>query len=268
MAVRCGSRGGRAVGRTDGRRTAKIVVMAASREEEIRARLGRVSFGGGRDIRGVAALIGDEELRAAVVVWWRRRGWVAVATDQCLRLSWRSAILGRPADVRFDWSELEHVEAHGFATRLQFGGQRLTMLGPPSEEARLVDTARRAKGADVASAVELRGLARRKLGRFLAATHDPDFMMLPERLQPEERVERLAIAELHFPGLLVLTDRRLILMNAGAEDDGWWEVPRTDIALAEPVSDDLRMVVAGREVVLRKLMPPDRLAEFAVAVPH
>ena len=242
--------------------------MAAGREEEIRTRLGRVSFGGGRDIRGVAALIGDEELHAAVIVWWRRRGWVAVATDVGLRLSWRSAILGRPADARFAWSGLERIRAHGFATRLQFGAERLTMLGPPSEEARLVDTARRAKGADVASAVELRGLARRKLGSFLAATHAPDVMTLPDRLQPGERVERLAIAELHFAGLLLLTDRRLILTRAGAGDDGWWEVPRTDIALAEPVGDDLRMVVAGREVVLRRLLPPDRLAEFAVAVPR
>lgn len=242
--------------------------MATTRENEIRARLGRLSFGGGRDIRGVAALIGDEEVRAAVIVWWRRRGWVAVATDEGLRLSWRSAILGRPADARFDWSELDQIRADGFASRLQFGDRRLTMLGPPPEEARLVDTARRAKGADVASAVELRELARRKLGRFLAATHDPDLMMLPERLAPEERVERLAIAELHFAGLLVLTDRRLILMAAGADDDGWWQVPRTDIALAEPVGDDLRIVVAGREVVLRKLLPADRLAEFAVAVPR
>ncbi len=243
--------------------------MAVSCEDEIRTRLGRLAFGGGRDIRGVCALIGDEPLRAAVVVWWRRRGWVAVATHAGLRLSWRSAILGRPADARFAWSELEHVEAHDFSTRLHFGEQRLTMVGPPSEEARLVDTARRAKGADVASAVELRELARRKLGRFLAATHDPDLLMLPERLQPQERVERFAIAELHFPGLLVLTDRRLILMKPSAGDrDGWWEISRADVALAEPVDGDLRMVVAGREVVLRKLLPPDRLAEFAVAVPR
>ena len=242
--------------------------MGASREEEIRARLGHVSFGAGRDIRGVAALIRGEDLRAAVVVWWRRRGWVAAATDRGLRLSWRSAVLGRPADARFDWSELTNVEARGFATRLHFGGERLAMLGPPSEEARVLDTARRARGTDVASALELRELARRKLGRFLAAAHDRDLLMLPERLQPQERVERLAVAELHFPGLLVLTDRRLILMDAGAADDGWWEISRFHIALAEPVGDDLRMVVAGREVVLRKLLPPDRLAEFAVAVPR
>ena len=242
--------------------------MAASLEEEIRARLGRVALGAGRDIRGAAALIGEEELRAAVVVWWRRRGWVAVGTDQGLRLSWRSAILGRPADARFDWSALERVEANGFATRLHFDGQRMTMLGPPAEEARLVDAARRARGADSASAVELRELARRKLGRFVAATRDPDLLMLPERLHPQERVERLAIAELHFPGLLVLTDSRLILTRSGAEDGGWWEIPRADVAVAEPVGDDLRMVVAGREVILRELVPADRLAEFAVAVPR
>ena len=242
--------------------------MTASREEEIRARLGRVSLGAGRDIRGVVALIGEEQPRAAVVVWWRRRGWVAVGTDQGLRLSWRSAILGRRADARFEWSALERVEADRFAARLHFGGERLTLLGPPSEEALLVDTARRARGADTASAAELRELARRKLGRFLAAGHDPDLMMLPERLQPQERVERLAVAELHFPGLLVLTDRRLILMRAAAGDEGWWEAPRSHIALADPVGGDLRMVIAGREVVLRRLLPADRLAEFAVAAPR
>ena len=241
--------------------------MAASREDEIRARLGSAALGGSRDIRGVVSLIGDEPLRAAVVVWWRRRGWVAAATDRGLRLSWRSAILGRPADARFDWFALERVEARGFATRLHFGDQKLAILGPPSEEARLVDTARRAKGDDLASTAEMRELARRKLGRFLAAAHEADYVMLPERLDRQERVERLALAELRFPGLLVLTDRRLILMKSGAEDaGGWWEVSRADIALAEPVGDDLRLVVAGREIVLRKLSPPDRLAEFTVAV--
>ena len=82
-----------------------------------------------RDIRGVAALIGDEELRAAVIVWWRRRGWVAAATDAGVRLAWRSAILGRPADASFDWRELTRVEPRGRGARLHFGDQALWVSG-------------------------------------------------------------------------------------------------------------------------------------------
>jgi hypothetical protein len=51
---------------------------------------------------------------------------------------------------------------------------------------------------------------------------------LPDRLEDGERVERLATATLGFHGLLVLTDRRLLLLDVALRSarERLWEVPR------------------------------------------
>jgi len=75
----------------------------------------------------------------------------------------------------------------------------------------------------------------------------------------------LAGATLGFRGLLVLTDRRLLLVDFTLRrtNERIWHAPRTSIRTAVPVGDGLRLLLPGDEITLTDFVPPERRDEFA-----
>ena len=214
--------------------TAPISVTPAA----LRRRLGRHALGASRDLEAVAKLAAGEEASAVVVALWQRRGWVVVATEAGLRLA-RRPWLGRGRTCSFEWREF----------------------------ARLLDTARpHLEGPEKPSIEEIRELALKKLGRLMTFSLEAAIDGLPDRLEPGERVERLAGAKLGFAGLLVLTDRRLLLLDVTLRraDEQFWAVPRASIRAGEAVEDGLRLLLTeGEEETLTEFLPPERRDEFA-----
>ena len=246
---------------------APVAVSAAA----IGERLGRYALGGSRDVRAVTELAAGEELKAAVVAIWRRRGWVAVATDVGLRLARRPRILGRRRACTFAWRDLTAVRSGAQRVVMSFGDAevRLIAAAPHDEFVRLIETARRHQhGGEKPSVEELRELAKRKLGRMMTFGLEAAIDGLPDRLEPGERVERLAGATLDFAGLLVLTDRRLLLLGVTFRqaNERIWAVPRSSIRSVEPVEDGLRLLAEPDEVTLTDFFPPERRDEFAVVL--
>ena len=153
-----------------------------------------------------------------VFALWNKQGWIVAATDGGLRLA-RRPRLGRARDVKAAWSDLTDVRAGSQRVDLGFGRLevRLSFVQPHDEFVRLVEAARRRVpgGAGDVTVAELRELARRKLGRMLAFAHESAIEALPDRLEPDERVERLATATVGFKGLLAVTNRRVLLFEPG-----------------------------------------------------
>jgi hypothetical protein len=234
-------------------------------------RLGAASFGAGRDLRAAAELAAGEALLAVLVAVWRRRGWVVVATDAGLRLVRRPRLFGRAGTAVFDWRDLTSVSAGPARVALDFAGSELHLMGaaPHGEFVRLIEAARaRLGGEEKASVEEIRELAVRKLGRLVASSFEGAIDGLPDRLQAGERVERLAGASLDFAGLLVLTDRRLLLLDATLRraKERLWAVDRGDIRAAVVVEDGLRLDLPEGEATLRSFLPAERRDEFAVVL--
>jgi hypothetical protein len=237
---------------------------------ELRRRLGRAGIGSARYVDAVAELVGTETVVAAVVTVWQRRGWVAAATDAGLRLARRPRLLGRSRSHAFEWDDLTEIATGAERVSLIFGAGRVDLLGgaPHGELVLLVDEARSRLGADKPSLQELRELARRKLGRLLSIGFEPTVEALPDRLEPGEQVQRLATATVDFNGLLVLTDRRLLLVDTTIRRTGerWWEIDRDAIREAEPVDQGLRLVLEDGEVTVTDFLPAERLDEFAAVL--
>ena len=91
---------------------------------------------------------------------------------------------------------------------------------------------------------------------------------LPDRLQTGERVERLAGATGGFAGLLVLTDRRLLLLDVTLRraSERLWELDRSAIRTVERVDGGLRLGLLDGEARLRHFLPPERRDEFAAVL--
>jgi hypothetical protein len=238
--------------------------------EELRRRLGRAGIGSSRYVDAVAELVDGEAVAAAVVTVWQRRGWVAVATDAGLRLARRPRLLGRSRSHAFGWGELTEIATGPERVSLVFGAERVDLLGgaPHGELILLVDEARSHIDADKPTLQELRELARLKLGRLLAIGFEPTVEALPDRLEPGEQVQRLATATVDFNGLLVLTDRRLVLVDTTIRRTGerWWELHRDAIREAEPVERGLRLVLEDGDVTVTDFLPAERLEEFAAVL--
>lgn len=112
-------------------------------------------------------------------------------------------------------------------------------------------------------------MAKTKLGRLMAFGFEAAIDGLPDRLAPGESVQRLAGATLDFAGLLVLTDRRLLLVDVTLREakERLWDVTRTSIRAAEPVDDGLRLRLSDDDqVTLTAFLPPERRDEFAVVL--
>ena len=234
----------------------------------LRQRLGSHALGASRDVRAAAKLAAGEEVRAVVVSMWQRRGWVVVATDAGLRLA-RRPWLARGRACRFDWRDLTAVRSGPQRVLLTFGVREVSLAaaGPQREFVRLLETARaHVEGSGKPSVEEIRELARKKLGRLMTFGLEAAIEGLPDRLEPGERVERVAGAKHDFAGLLVLTDRRLLLLDVTLRraDERLWHVLRAGIRAVEPVEGGLRLLLPEHEVVtLTEFLPPERRDEFA-----
>ena len=238
---------------------------------ELRERLGGYRIGAGPDLRGLAEAIAGERVEAVVVGLRGRRGWLIAATDRGLRMARRPRLIGRARDAAWDWSELTEVRSGAQRVDLVFGSERveLQFLGPHDQFARLLDTARRAlPGAPEVATEELRELARLKLGRSLAFGFEPTIDALPDRLAPGEHVQRLATARLDFTGLLVVTNRRVLLFVVGMTREGehFWELDRARISGAQAEDDELRLQLSESAVTLAGVQPPERAAELAAVL--
>lgn len=239
--------------------------------DEIRDRLGVQAIGEARAIEAISRQVEGERLEAVGAVLWERRGWIMVASERSLRLVRRPRVFGGARDERFDWADLTAVRSGGVGVELTFGDRALTLTVVPRDELlRLLDTARRrlAGGTTGVPADELRALARRDLGRWIALGLEAAIDGLPDQLEPDERVERVAGATLDFDGLLVLTDRRLLLLSVGVRVSHRraWSVARRDIRGALPVENGLWLDLGDHAVTLTKLRPPDRLHELVAGV--
>jgi hypothetical protein len=238
-----------------------------TRREELGARLGGYRLSVPRELDALARATADEELRAVVHGVWRWKGWVAVATDGGLYMARRPRVLGRARDRSWRWSDLRDLRSGGsLSVDLDFGEEvvELRFLGPHDEFVALLEAAR---GPTETSVEALRELARVKLGKTLAFGYEATIDGLPDRLAPDERVERLAVGTLDFTGMLVVTDRRLLLVDVGIRAQRIWETPRGAIRRLELADDNgLRLTLEDDVVTISEIVPLDRRDELAAVL--
>lgn len=234
---------------------------------ELRERLAIYRWGQRRPIDALAKRWPDQPIDAIVGGMWRGRGWLAAATPSGLELVRRPWLLGRARDRHFPWGELTAVDTggSGMSLRLTFSGQevKLSALGPPAEYARLVDAAReRLSGTKPEIATEdVRELARAALGRWRTFEVDAAIVALPEHIEEGETVETVAYAVLDFIGLLVITDRRVLLLGREPRMEAQeWSVHRSWIRDARVV-DDALVLDLGVETVRLAMVQPEEQRE-------
>lgn len=243
---------------------------ALTTSEQLRERLRIYRWGQKRPIKALAKRFAHEPLDAVVGGMWRGRGWLAAASPAGVELIRRPWIFGRARDVHFPWAELTAVDTggSGMSLRLTFGGRelKLSALGPPDEYARFVDIARsHLTGEEVETAAEdVRAMAREALGRWRTFEVDAAIVVLPERLEEGEEVETVAYAVLDFIGLLVITDRRLLLLGRTLrQEPREWSVHRSWIRAVEVVDDGLRLDLGVETVQLSQVQPEDEREALA-----
>ena len=238
------------------------------RRDELHDRLDRYSrFGSGPELDRLASETEGQELVAAFACVWRWKGWVGAATESGLFLARNPKLLGRSQFRSWRWADLTSVRTGAtLSATFAFGSEQVDLKLLSHEE--FVALLEVARGPLETSSSELRELARVKLGKTLAFGYEATIDALPDRLEPDERVERLAGATLEFEGLLVVTDRRLLLLNAPFRrvNQRLWSIPRSSILRAEPVDEGLRLVLVDGEVTLTDFLPPDRRYELVAVL--
>jgi hypothetical protein len=222
-------------------------------------------------VEAAAQLAAGEDVAAVAVAAWRRRGWVVVATDAGLRMARRPLLFGRAQHATFEWRELAAVRSGPQRVALTFGDTDVSLVatGPYDEFVRLIEAARSHLDAGEKPSVEaLRALGRQKLGRMLTFGFEAAIDGLPDRLESGERVERLAGATGDFAGLLVLTDRRLLLLDVTLRraNERLWDVDRSAVRTVERVDGGLRLLLQDGEATLTDFVPREREDEFAVVL--
>jgi hypothetical protein len=238
-----------------------------TRRDEIRQRLGRYArWGSGYEVDHLMRVTEGKPLIAVFVAMWRWRGWLGAATDDQLLLIRKPKVFGRRKERAWRWADLRHVRASGtLDVEFDFAGERveLRLISRP-EYGALLDHAR---GPAATSLAELRELARRKLGRFFAYGEQATIDALPDHLRPGERVERIALAKLDFPGVLAVTDRRLLLLRVTRGSTRLWELPREDVHTLE-VAEPNRLTLATPDgvVTLTEILPVERRDELAAVL--
>ena len=123
-----------------------------------------------------------------------------------------------------------------------------------------------ARGPVETSSSDLRELARVKLGKTLAFGYESTIDGLPDRLEPDERVERVAIATAEFTGMLVVTDRRVLLVDRGLRAERFWDARRDDIRRLELIEGGLRLSFADGGITFTEVLPVDRRDELAAVL--
>ena len=236
------------------------------RRDELHDRLDRYSrFGSGPELDRLASETEGQELVAAFATVWRWKGWVAAATDEGLYLARNPKLLGRSQFRSFRWADLTSVQTGAtMSVTFEFASETVDLkLMSHSEFEALLDVAR---GPVETSSSDIRELARIKLGKTLAFGYEATIDALPDRLEPDERVERLAIATAEFTGMLVVTDRRVLLVDRGLRAERFWEARREEIHKLELIDDGLRLSFDGAGVTFTEILPPDRRDELAAVL--
>jgi hypothetical protein len=238
-----------------------------TRRDELRERLGFYAAMSGRELDALAAATEGEALAAVVYAVRNWRGWIAVATDGGLYLSRRPRLLGRGEDASWRWEELVEMRSGGtLSADFDFGTERveLRFMGPHDQYVALLEAAR---GPGETTTEEIRELARTKLGSRLAFGYEATIDGLRDRLAADERVERLAVATSEFTGLLVVTDRRLLLLDVGVRSHRAWEAPRAEIRQLELVEPSgVRLTLGSGAVTFTDITPSDRRDELAAVL--
>jgi hypothetical protein len=238
-----------------------------TRRDELRERLGFYAVMSSRELDALATATAGEDLAGVVYAVWRWKGWIVAATDRGLHLSRHPRVFGRPQDLAFSWEQLVEVRAGGtLGVDLDFQAERveLRFMGPHDEYVALLEAAR---GPGEVTTEEIRELARRKLGSRLAFGYEATIDGLRDRLASDERVERLAVATAEFTGLLVVTDRRVLLLDIGVRSHRAWEAPRDGIRALELVEPyGLRLTFGSGEVTFTDVTPSDRRDELAAVL--
>ena len=233
-------------------------------------RLGRYRTAAGREMDALTEATAGEQMLAAVYGAWRRRAAILVATERGLHLSRRPRVFGRDRYVFWPWAEVSRVRARNQSLDLELDGEtvELRVLSPHREFVRLADAARGATSRAETRSEDLRELAKVKLGRALTFGWEGSIDALPDHLLDGERVERVATARLEFDGLLALTNRRIILYDAGMRrvNERFWGVDRGEVLGAVEVEDGLRIELASGPVTFTGVLPEERCAELAAAL--
>ena len=242
------------------------------RQRELAERLGGYRTGAGPELRALVEATAGEPLAAAVIGVWRKRGWVVVATARSLHMSRQPRVMGRKRTLTWAWSDLREMRTGAGRVDFAFPDETLELrvLAPHAEFVRLIDTAREASSVPTPEMriEELRELAKVKLGRILTAASEAAIDSLGDQLLPGERVERLATATLDFDGMLVVTDRRLLLTRVGLkrDNDRFWETGRDQIVGAAEVDNGLRVDLRDGPVTFADVLPEERRGELAAAL--
>jgi hypothetical protein len=238
----------------------------SQRRDELHDRLDRYSrFGSGPELDRLAAATEGQELVAAFACVWRWKGWVGAATDAGLYLARNPKLLGRSQFRSWHWTELTSVRTGAtMSVALTFDDEQVDLkLLSHDEFVALLEVAR---GPVETSSSELRELARVKLGKTLAFGYEATIDALPDRLQPDERVERLAIAAAEFTGMLVVTDRRVLLVDRGLRAERFWETPRSAIRGLSLTEGGFALELSSGAIEFREVLPPDRRDELAAVL--
>jgi hypothetical protein len=224
---------------------------------EIGQRLGRYRINSSREIKVLAERVGAQPIEVAGAAARNHRGWVVVATETDLWLARNPKLFGRAREDRFRWAELTAVEAGNQRATLTFGAEELGLaVLPMREHARLLDLARRRLGSAV-SVQALRDRLEADLGRMARVELALVLERVPDRLEPGEHVELVGRAKLGFDGLLLVTDRRVLLLDSRLRNPREWSCARADVRAVRPAGEDgVELDVSGELCVLRAIGPP------------
>lgn len=239
----------------------------SSRRDELHDRLDRYSrFGSGPELDRLAEATQGQALVAAFAAVWHWKGWVAAATDEGLYLARNPKVFGRSRFRAFGWADLVSQRASGaLRVAFDFGSETVDLkLLSHDEFVALLGVAR---GPVETSTEDLRALARTKLGKTLAFGYEATIDALPDRLEPDERVERVAIGTAEFTGMLVVTDRRLLLVDRGLRAERFWETRRDAIRTLTLAEDNgLRLTFDGGGITFKEIIPFERRDELAAVL--
>jgi hypothetical protein len=237
-----------------------------ARRDELHDRLDRYSrFGSGPELDRLSAATEGQELVAAFACVWRWKGWVGAATDAGLYLARNPKLLGRSRFRSWRWADLSSVRTGAtMSVALTFGSEQVDLkLLSHDEFVALLGVAR---GPVETSSSKLRELARLKLGKSLAFGYEATIDALPDRLEPDERAERLAIATAEFTGMLVVTDRRVLLVDRGLRAERFWEAPRSTIRGLALTDAGFTLELESGAIEFREVLPLDRRDELVAVL--
>jgi hypothetical protein len=201
--------------------------------------------------------------RAEVLAYGVRgwHSWVLAATGRRLFML-RRGLIARGEEVR-SWSDLQDARMSLAALELRFAEEEplvLRWVGPGPASERLAAVARRHAGGGGVDPEVVRELARSKLGRSWAWSHDADLVMLADRLRDGEEVQRLAGSGV---GLVAVTTDRILVIHSALRRraERCLAYGRGDVT-ATPTERGLVLTTPDGDVELADMYPGGRREEL------